>query len=43
VGKAIKPDHALSSHGAALGLTFSMNSAMPKQDANGAFIGQHGS
>ena len=43
VEKAIEPDYALSSHVAALGLTFSMNSAMPEPYANGAFIGEHGS
>ena len=43
VKKAIVPDYALASHVAALGLTFSMNSAMPKPYANGAFIGEHGS
>jgi glucose/arabinose dehydrogenase len=43
VAKAIKPDYALSSHVAALGLTFSMNSTMPEPYANGAFIGEHGS
>jgi glucose/arabinose dehydrogenase len=43
VEKAIAPDYALSSHVAALGLTFSNDSAMPKQYANGAFIGEHGS
>jgi glucose/arabinose dehydrogenase len=43
VAKAIAPDYALSSHVAALGLTFSNDSAMPKQYANGAFIGEHGS
>lgn len=43
VEKAIKPDYALSSHVAALGLTFSNGSAMPGRYANGAFIGQHGS
>jgi glucose/arabinose dehydrogenase len=43
VEKAIAPDYALSSHVAALGMTFSNNSAMPKQYANGAFIGEHGS
>jgi glucose/arabinose dehydrogenase len=43
VEKAIKPDYALSSHVAALGLTFSLNSAMPAAYANGAFIGEHGS
>jgi glucose/arabinose dehydrogenase len=43
VEKAIKPDYALASHVAALGLTFSMNSQMPAAYANGAFIGEHGS
>jgi glucose/arabinose dehydrogenase len=41
--KAIKPDYALSSHVAALGLTFSMNSSLPEPYRNGAFIGEHGS
>lgn len=41
--KAIAPDYALSSHVAALGLTFSMNSALPAPYANGAFIAEHGS
>jgi glucose/arabinose dehydrogenase len=43
VQRAIAPDYALSSHVAALGMTFSMGSALPAQYANGAFIGQHGS
>jgi glucose/arabinose dehydrogenase len=43
VEKAIHPDYALSSHVAALGMTFSMNSALPAAFANGAFIGEHGS
>jgi glucose/arabinose dehydrogenase len=43
VARAIPPDYALSSHVAALGLTFSKNSAMPTPYANGAFIGEHGS
>nr|CAD6409722.1 sorbosone dehydrogenase [Rhizobium sp. Q54] len=43
VEKAIKPDYALSSHVAALGMTFSHGSAMPEPYANGAFIGEHGS
>jgi len=43
VEKAVKPDYALSSHVAALGLAFSLNSAMPEPYANGAFIGEHGS
>jgi glucose/arabinose dehydrogenase len=40
---AIAPDYALSSHVAALGLTFSNGSALPEAYANGAFIGEHGS
>ncbi len=43
VEKAIPPDYALSSHVAALGLTFSMNSALPDALTKGAFIGEHGS
>ncbi len=43
VEKAISPDYALSSHVAALGLTFSTGSALPQAYANGAFIGEHGS
>jgi glucose/arabinose dehydrogenase len=43
VKKAIVPDYALSSHVAALGLTFSNGSALPQPYANGAFIGEHGS
>ncbi|MEF2554550.1 PQQ-dependent sugar dehydrogenase [Aurantimonas sp. A2-1-M11] len=43
VEKAIVPDYALSSHVAALGLTFSNGSALPEAYANGAFIGEHGS
>ena len=43
VERAIAPDYALSSHVAALGLTFSMDSALPAPYANGAFVGEHGS
>jgi glucose/arabinose dehydrogenase len=43
VKQAIKPDYALSSHVAALGLTFTDGSAMPEAYASGAFIGEHGS
>src|SRR5690606_29291698 len=43
VEKAIPPDYALSSHVAALGLTFSKGSALPAPYADGAFIGEHGS
>jgi glucose/arabinose dehydrogenase len=43
VQAAIKPDYALSSHVAALGLVFTHGSAMPEEYANGAFVGQRGS
>jgi glucose/arabinose dehydrogenase len=43
VEKAIPPDYALSSHVAALGLTFSNDSALPEAYANGAFVGERGS
>lgn len=43
VEKAIKPDYALSSHVAPLGLTFTHDAAMPKAYAHGAFVGEHGS
>jgi glucose/arabinose dehydrogenase len=43
VERAIAPDYALSSHVAALGLTFSMGAALPPEYAAGAFIGEHGS
>lgn len=43
VGKAIAPDYALSSHVAALGMTFTMGSGMPAAYGSGAFIGEHGS
>lgn len=43
VEQAVAPDYALSSHVAALGLAFTMDSAMPEAYANGAFIGEHGS
>ncbi len=43
VASAIKPDYALSSHVAALGLVFTHGSAMPEEFANGAFVGQRGS
>lgn len=40
---AIKPDYALSSHVAALGLVFTHGSGMPEAYAAGAFVGQRGS
>jgi glucose/arabinose dehydrogenase len=43
VAKAIKPDYALGSHTASLGLTFYTGNALPARYRNGAFIGQHGS
>ena len=43
VQAAIKPDYALSSHVAALGLVFTQGSAMPEAYAAGAFVGQRGS
>jgi glucose/arabinose dehydrogenase len=43
VAAAIKPDYALSSHVAALGLVFTNGSAMPEAYTNGAFVGQRGS
>lgn len=43
VAKAIKPDYALGSHTASLGLTFYDGASLPARYAGGAFIGQHGS
>jgi hypothetical protein len=43
VEKAIVPDYSLSSHVAALGMTFTMNSALPENYRGGAFVGEHGS
>jgi len=42
VAKAIRPDYALGSHTASLGLTFYAGALMPEW-RNGAIIGQHGS
>lgn len=41
--KAIAPDYALSSHVAALGMTFTHRAAMPQAYASGAFVGNRGS
>jgi glucose/arabinose dehydrogenase len=41
VAKAIKPDYALGSHVAALGLAFSQGADLPFGD--GAYVGEHGS
>jgi glucose/arabinose dehydrogenase len=43
VAKAIKPDYALGSHVAALGLLFSPANALPPQYQGGAFVSEHGS
>lgn len=43
VAKAIKPDYALSSHVAPLGLLFYTGSNLPEKYRGGAFISEHGS
>ncbi len=43
VAKAIKPDYALGSHVAALGLWFSEKNALPEKFQSGAFVAEHGS
>ena len=43
VETAIKPDYALSSHVAALGLAFTNDSALPQAFQDGAFVGNRGS
>ncbi|MEO8017059.1 MAG: sorbosone dehydrogenase family protein, partial [Pseudomonadota bacterium] len=43
VASAIAPDYALGAHVAALGLTYSSSTALPKQLRDGMFIGEHGS
>jgi glucose/arabinose dehydrogenase len=43
VSKAIKPDYALGSHVAPLGMTFSDGAKLGARFASGAFVGQHGS
>ena len=43
VAKAIKPDYALGSHVAPLGLTFYNGKTFPQHYHGGAFIGMHGS
>lgn len=43
VATAIKPDYALGSHTASLGLTFYTGDTLPQKYKGGAFIGQHGS
>jgi glucose/arabinose dehydrogenase len=43
VAQAIKPDYALGSHTASLGLTFGEGRLFPARYRGGAFVGQHGS
>jgi glucose/arabinose dehydrogenase len=43
VAKAIKPDYAVGSHVAALGLAFYHGKVFPQRYHGGAFIGMHGS
>ncbi|GLR08240.1 L-sorbosone dehydrogenase [Mixta theicola] len=43
VQKAIKPDYALSSHVAPLGLMFYTGTSLPEKYHGGAFISEHGS
>ncbi len=43
VAKAIKPDYAVGSHVAALGLAFYRGKSFPQRYRGGAFIGMHGS
>jgi glucose/arabinose dehydrogenase len=43
VAKAIKPDYALSSHVATLGLVFSQGETLSPAFGNGIFVGEHGS
>ena len=43
VAKAIKPDYALGSHTASLGLAHSTTNSLPSTMQTGMFIGQHGS
>ncbi|WP_112383133.1 MULTISPECIES: sorbosone dehydrogenase family protein [Sphingomonas] len=43
VARAIRPDYALSSHVAALGLTFYTGASFPARFRGGAFVGEHGS
>jgi glucose/arabinose dehydrogenase len=43
VAKAVKPDYALGSHVAPLGMCFAAGAALGPRFASGAFVGQHGS
>jgi len=43
VARALRPDYALGSHTASLGLTFGEGGLFPARYRGGAFVGQHGS
>ena len=43
VAKALKPDYAMGSHVAVLGLWFSANNSLPEKYHGGAFVAEHGS
>jgi len=43
VARAVRPDYALGSHVAPLGLAFAEGAQLGPQFANGAFVGEHGS
>ncbi len=43
VARAVKPDYALGSHVAALGVTFYTGANLPATYRGGAFVGEHGS
>ncbi|MBA3582006.1 MAG: sorbosone dehydrogenase family protein [Gammaproteobacteria bacterium] len=43
VAQALRPDYALGSHVAPLGLTSSVGATLPAPFTNGMFVGQHGS
>jgi len=43
VARALRPDYALGTHTASLGLTFGEGALFPARYRGGAFVGQHGS
>ena len=43
IARAVKPDYALGSHTASLGLAYSTSRALPPPFQGGMFVGQHGS
>jgi glucose/arabinose dehydrogenase len=43
VAQTIRPDYALASHVAPLGMMFSQTNSLPAQYQSGVFIGEHGS